>query len=388
MGEQQALALDTLILEQRDLQRARQMARSGDSAVMPALKRLKDDAERALLAEDYSVTYKKLAPPNGDKHDYMSLAPYWWPNPNTPHGLPYIRRDGAVNPARDHSSDRKSLAGMTGAVTTLGVAYFFTGSEEYSGRAAELLRLWFLHDATRMNPHLQYAQAVPGRSAGRSAGIIETHDLPDLLDAVALLKPSRAWTETDHQQLQLWFSRFLRWLLESSQGREEARAKNNHGTWYDVQVASYALFTGQERLAREVLGDFGKKRIATQIEADGRQPHEVERTQAWHYSIFNLLALFKAAAIAGKIGIDLWATEPNNPSLRKAIDWLVPFGAREKKWPFKEVGAFEPQKLAPLLRQAALRYHEPYYEQAIAKLRNISGDERWQLLHAKLSSTK
>src|SRR6185369_9813989 len=108
---------------------------------------------------------------------------------------------------------------------------------------------------------------------------------------------------------------------------------------------------------------FAVKRIAAQIEPDGRQLRELERAQAWHYSIFNLQALFSAAAIADKVGIDMWNSETNNRSMRKATDWLIPFATGEKKWPYKEIAAVEPQKLAPLLRIAALRYRDPAYEQ-------------------------
>jgi hypothetical protein len=176
--------------------------------------------------------------------------------------------------------------------------------------------------------------------------------------------------------------------LESPQGQEEVKAKNNHGSWYDVQVASYALFTGQEQLAKKVLAGFAAKRIATQIEPDGRQPNELARSRAWHYSIFNLQALFNAAAIADKVGIDMWKSETTNRSIRKAIDWLIPFATGEKKWPYKEIAAFEPQKLAPLLRIAAIRYREPAYEHAIARLPKITGDERWQLLYPKFAATR
>jgi alginate lyase len=376
------------ILDRADLQGSKQKAHNGDPSVTASLKKLQSDADRAPAGVNYSVTHKTLSPPSGSKHDYMSVAPYWWPNPNTPSGLPYIRRDGDVHPERDRTSDRKRLGNMIQTVKALGIAYFFFDNEIYADRAAELLRVWFVNAATKMNPHLKYAQSVPGRSQGRGAGIIETHDFPDMLDAVSLLSTSKAWTKTNQQQLQVWFTGYLQWLLESAQGQEEAKAKNNHGGWYDIQVASYALFTGQDQLAKKVLAEFVTKRIATQIEADGRQTHELARTQAWHYSIFNLHALFAAAAIADKVGTDMWNAETNNRSMRKAIDWLIPFATAEKKWPYKEISAFEPQKLAPLLRIAALRYREPAYEKAIMKLPNIIGDERWQLLYPKNAELK
>jgi hypothetical protein len=371
------------ILDWSDLERAKQSLRTSPELI-PALKKLQRDADGALAGGNYSVTDKTIAPPSGNKHDYMSLAPYWWPNPDTPNGLPYIRRDGEINPERDHASDRKRLDAMVHAVTTLASAYFFTGTDKYADRAVKLLRFWFFDPASKMTPRLEYAQAVPGRSQGGAAGIIETHDLPYLLDAVALLSHSPLWTKTDHKQLQAWFGAYLEWLRKSPQGRDEAEAKNNHGTWYDVQIASYALFTAQDQLAKSVLTQFRAKRIDKQIEPEGRQPRELARAQPWHYSVFNLEAMLNAAAIAGTIGVDPSSFDKGPGDIRAAMNWLAPFATGEKKWQSGQSSNLRPERLAPLLRRSALRYREPGYEQAVAKLPKITGDERWQLLYPKL----
>jgi hypothetical protein len=377
------------ILHPDELLRTKERIQADDPSILPALDRLKRDAERALAAGTFSVTQKDLAPSGGNKHDYMSIAPYWWPNPNTPSGLPYILRDGEVNPARDQTSDRKRLDGLVQSVKTLALGYFFTGREQYAARAAKLLRVWFLDDETKMNPHLRYAQAVPGRNGGRGAGIIETHNLPELIDAVGLLNSSKSWTPIDHKRLQDWFGAYLIWLIDGAEGKAESNAQNNHGSWYDVQLASYALFAGRDELAKKVLGEFPSRRIARQIEADGRQPHELARTQAWNYSIFNLEALFNGASIADNLGIDLWRYEtPDRRGIRRALDWLVPFAIGEKKWSYREIIGHQPEKLAPLLRRAAFRYREPSYEKAIGRLPKIPSDERWQLLYPKTSAVK
>jgi hypothetical protein len=366
------------------LTESKKRLQAGDPTFLAALNRLTRDAERALKSPTFSVTHKDLLPPSGDKHDYMSLAPYRWPNPNTTHGLPYVRRDGEINPERDRTSDRKRLDQLVQAVKTLGLAHYFTGREEYAVHAAKRLRVWFFDEATKMNPHLRYAQAVPGRNTGRPEGIIETHNLPELIDAVGLLQGSNGWTETDHIRLRGWFNSMLNWLRDSPESKAEAKSRNNHGTWYDVQVASFALFVEREKVAKQLLAEFAARRIAKQIELDGSQPQELARTQAWHYSIFNLEALFNAAAPADKVGIDLWNYETNDKrSIRKALDWLIPFAAGEKKWTYKEISPFEPQKLAPLLRRAAIVYREPAYDEAIAKLPKPTGDERWQLFYPR-----
>jgi Alginate lyase len=372
------------VLDSKLLTTAKNRLQSNDPAILPAFNRLIREADRALGSEAFAVVQKNSTPPSGNKHDYMSIAPYWWPNPNTPNGLPYVRRDGEVNPERDPSSDRKKLDYMIQGVKTLSLGYFFTGREQYSAQATKLLQIWFLDPATQMNPNLRYAQAIPGVNQGRGAGIVETHNLPQLIDAVGMLKESKSWNRSSHRALQEWFSAYLTWLLESSEGQREARAQNNHGSWYDVQVASYALFTGKNELAEKVLNEFPRKRIAEQIQPDGRQPFELQRTQAWGYSLFNLEALFDAASIADKLSMDLWNYQtPDKRGIRNALDWLLPFAIEEKSWSHQPISAWAPEKLAPFLRRAAGHYQEPCYERAIGKLTGAFTDQRWQLLYPK-----
>ena len=379
-GEQ----LGVSILQARDLGETKKRLQAGDHALQPALNKLRRDADRALQNQPVSVTQKQLLPPSGDKHDYISIAPYWWPNPAARNGLPYVRRDGDINPERDQTSDRKRLDQLVQGVKTLALAYYCTENDAYARHAAKLLRAWFLDETTKMNPHLRYAQSIPGRNSGRAEGIIETHTLPEVIDALGLLQGSKGWTPSDQRQLRDWFNTYLDWLRESPEGKAEAKAQNNHGTWYDVQVASFAIFVGRDQVARQVLGDFATGRIAVQIEPAGRLPHELARTRAWNYSIFNLEAMFNAASIADQLKIDLWNYQTaSHRSIRKALDWLIPFATGEKKWIDREIAAFEPQKLAPLLRRAAIVYRESAYEEAIAKLPKLTGDERWRLLYPR-----
>jgi Alginate lyase len=372
------------LLEPRQLDEVKTRIKSGDAALTPAFDKLLREAGRALAAGIFSVVDKNIAAPSGNKHDYMSIAPYWWPNPNTPNGLPYVRRDGEVNPERDQTSDRKSLENMVRVVNTLSLAYFFTGREEYAAQATKLIRVWFLDAATKMNPNLKYAQAIPGRNNGRAAGIIETHDLPELIDAVGMLSGSKSWDHSNQRALQDWFYAYLTWLLESPEGRTEAKTANNHGSWYDVQIASYALFIGKNELARKVLNEVPTARIAKQIEPDGRQPRELERTQALSYSLFNLEALFDTASIADKLGFDLWNYQTQDKrGIHKALDWLLPFATGDKKWSYQEISVWQPEKLAPLLRRAALQYREMSYENALSKLPGVMADQRFNLLYPK-----
>ncbi len=350
------------------LAKAKAGVMAGDETLRPAMDRLRKNAAAALKAGPFSVIDNDMAPPSGDKHDYISFGPYWWPDPLKKDGLPYIRRDGEVNPeTRSGGSDSPALGKMVSAVQTLALAYYFTGDEPCAEHAAQLLRVWFLDPATKMNPNLNFGQGIPGRVDGRATGIIDTSGLPRVVDAIGLLGTSQVWKSEDQEGMRAWFTAYLDWLRTSKHGKGESRAGNNHGTWYDVQVASFALFVGQDRLARELVEASRGKRIAAQIEPDGRQPAELARTKPFGYSTFNLQALFALAALGEKVGVDLWRFETaEGRGLRKALEFLAVYADSQQKWPYKDLH-FDRSALIPLLEQGAAVYGEAY-RRALKKL--------------------
>ena len=123
---------------------------------------LKAQADALLDVEPLSVVMKEKAPVSGDKHDYMSLARYYWPDPSKPDGLPYISRDGVSNPELE-KYDRNRLGDTANRIATLSLAWYFNGDEKYAEKAVELIRVWFLNKETCMNPHMDYAQVTRGR---------------------------------------------------------------------------------------------------------------------------------------------------------------------------------------------------------------------------------
>jgi hypothetical protein len=374
------------LLDGKHLQAARQRIHDGDKNLAAALAVLERDAQQALSAGPFSVVHKTATPPSGDKHDYMSQAPYFWPNPSTTNGLPYIRRDGERNPEINKYPDHQAMDQMVSAVESLALAYYFKGDEAYDAKAAQLLRTWFLDPATRMNAHLQYAQAVPGINTGRGIGLIETRSLTRVVEAIGLLAGSQALTEADRRGLQAWFAKFLQWMRESENGRDEAAAKNNHGTYYDVQAASFALFVGRKDLATEILQAARQKRVAAQIEPDGRQPLELARTRSWSYSIGNLQGLMSLAQLAENVDVDLWNYRTaDGRSIRKALDYLVPFAFGEQKWPHKQLGEFSRQALYPAVRRAAVKYPETQYLTLLSKMPEVDPENRSSLLNPKVN---
>jgi hypothetical protein len=342
-------------------------------AESPARDALLKQADQALRMAPSSVMDKKAKPPSGDKHDYMSVGPYWWPDPSKPDGLPYIRKDGQTNPSRtDDQTDNATFKRLLGAVPTLALAYRETGREGYAAHAAKLLRVWFLDPSTKMNPNLNYGQAIPGRVDGRGTGIIDTAGLLELTQALPWLEKSSAWTKADRDGMKSWMAKYCAWLQTSKNGLEEAAAKNNHGTWYDVQVTALALYTGQTDLARRVVEEAKSKRIAAQIEPDGKMPLELERTNSLSYTTMNTRAFLNLADLAKKAGVDLWNYQTDDGrSIRKAIDFLGAYADPSKDWPFQQIGGVKLSnrvEIATLLRRAALAYKDPRYEAMMAKL--------------------
>ncbi|PWT90239.1 MAG: hypothetical protein C5B55_10035 [Blastocatellia bacterium] len=372
--------LRIFLLDARTLEANKRRVLANDPELTPAVAKLERDANKALNAGPFSVTTKSVTPPSGDKHDYMSQAPYFWPDPNKPNGLPYIRRDGERNPEIEKINNHRVKDQMEDAVETLALAYYFKGDERYAEKATELLRVFFLTPDSRMNPNLQFGQGIPGITAGRGIGLIETRGLTRVVDSIGLLVGSKAWTNSDQRGMEEWFAKFLQWMLESKNGRDESAAKNNHGTYYDVQVVSFAQFLGKRDLARKVLLEARTKRIALQVEPDGRQPLELARTRAWGYSVGNLDGLMLLARLGENVDVDLWNFKTvDGRSVERALDFLVPF-ALGQKWTYQQLGEWPPQQLFPLIRRAAGHYKDAQLQIALEKLPALDVSDRGNLL--------
>lgn len=337
------------------------------------LLRLADAAAEACNAPRLSVVDKPAAPPSGDLHDYASQAPYWWPDPASPDGLPYLRRDGEVNP-EFYGTDRDRLAALCDRVTVLTLHHHATGDIDSARAAGRALRTWFLDDATRMNPNLRHAQRVPGHCDGRGIGIIDTTPFCYLLDVVRQLPFGDTWTPADLTALQAWFSAYIDWLLESDHGRDECKEHNNHGTWYDAQVACFAVFCGRDEIARAQIERFTRARIVAQLAADGSQPHELARTLSLSYCTYNLSGFAVLAQLSRRLGDDLWTWRPADggaASLAQAFRWMLPYYCNEQPWTWPQIGRFDPAGAAFPLALAADATHDADFETTFIQLARL-----------------
>ncbi|HML53488.1 MAG TPA: alginate lyase family protein [Solidesulfovibrio magneticus] len=349
-----------LFVAEADLQRTKAALAAGDPALAPALGQLREECAEAMAVGRLTVTDKKLPSPSADPRDYVSRAPYWWPDPDKPDGLPPIRKDGEVHPDAQ-KGDVTTFEKLADAVGTLALGYYLTGEEQWAAKAAGLLRAFFLDPATAMRPHLRYGQLVPGQTEGSGFGLIDLRRLPEVCDAASLLVGSPAWSAKDMDGLRAWMQAYLDWLLASPQGRQAREAANNHGTWHDVQAAGLALFCGKNELAREVLARF-PARLAAQVRPDGEQPLELARTRSLSYSLSNLEGLFRLMQLGDRLGLDLWAlTPPDAGTPRKALDYLLPYLGDRAPWPGQQITPVgHNQGIALMLRLASVRYSPTY----------------------------
>ena len=342
---------DTLFLRTSDLQRKKQLIHE-DALYKAAYEDLLQRADRTLGKPLYSVMSKTLTPDSGDKHDYMSFGPYWWPDPKKEDGLPFINRDGEVNPAsRDSRSDRPKLSALTDELKILSMAYYLSEDDKYAERGAALINTWFLDKQTRMNPNLNYGQAIPGRTKGRGIGIIETRKLDKIVDALILFSGSKEFTDDIIRGTKKWLNDYLTWLLTSKNGQDEAKTKNNHGTWYDFQVAALALYCDRKDDALTVFKRVDSLRIPKQIKEDGSHPHELARTRSFDYSKMNIQGFLQLARLAEHLDFDLWNS--NEKRLLKAILFLEPYSNEEMKWPHKQIKTIRVESLFMVLKLAA-----------------------------------
>jgi hypothetical protein len=317
-------------------------------------------ADEALHIPPLSVVHKDIVPPSGDKHDWMNLADYTWPNPDTNDGLPYVNRDGEANPeARRY--DRPRFNRLVLSALRLTAAWRVTGRESFARKAAELLETWFVDPATAMTPHLRYAHHVPGSVDGRKDGLIVfCSALPSLLDSWLALRGGRFIDDDRHAAMRDWAGRFLEWLETDPMSLEHAEAANNHGTFHEVLVCYLMLFVGRLDAAGDMLAASLDRRLAEQVGPDGQQPHETHRTLSAQYSLYNLKALMSLARLGERVGVDGWRAGSSAPPIREAARYLYRHASGETTWPHPQIAPPTWWFLVPLCRAVNRAYGDTF----------------------------
>ena len=289
-------------------------------------------ADRYLKEKPVTITASFSPRSAGGRHDFFSEGDYWWPDPTNPDG-PYIQRDGMSNPD-NFVEHRRAMVRLSIQVPALAAAWKISGRRAYSDKAAEHLRAWFFDDETRMNPNLQYAQAIKGRFTGRGIGIIDTIHLVEVARAMEVLEGSRSLRRSETDGIKKWFADYLLWMTTHKYGIDEREAKNNHGTCWVMQVAAFAHLTGNEEMLEYGRNRFRTVLVPNQIEKDGSFPQELRRTKPYGYSLFNLDAMATVAQILSTPEDDLWKFETSDGrGLKRAMDFMVPYIQKKDSFP-------------------------------------------------------
>ncbi|KAF9934829.1 hypothetical protein FBU30_010802 [Linnemannia zychae] len=341
----------------------------------------------------YSVIIKPISkmPPSGDIHDYTSLARYFWKNPDTEDGLPYVRVDGKPNPDMDSVWDYRLLRKVFRDCYYMAHAYFWTGEPRYAEKIVYRVKEWFLDEKTRMNPNLKYGSLIFGTEMGRAQGVLDMFKVFAMFDALKIIEGSAAMQAEPQliPDLQRWFASYIAWVDSSAEAAQERDAHNNHGTYFTVQYLSILEFLGRDKEARALAIEAKQKRVGSQIRRDGAQPHETIRPVSFFYSIFNLQGLMMLSMQAESHGVDLWHykgpiefktmrmnglpkpvdIEVGGGTIEDAIRYLVKYGIRDASdWPYPNSGGRNLKDVLKMARAARLIYKNDYWSNLITSL--------------------
>ena len=298
-------------------------------------KQILDNAAWAMQQQPITVTAQTSPRSAGGKHDFFSEGDYWWPNPKSVDS-PYIQRDGMTNPD-NFVAHRHAMIRLSQIVGALASAYKITGDEKYITHALKHCNAWFVDAATKMNPHLLYAQAIKGRFTGRGIGIIDTIQLIEVVQGLLAMEQGGRIDKNALAPIRNWFEQYLQWLTTHQYGKDEMNATNNHGTCWVMQVAAFAKFAGNVQLTKFCSDRYKTVLLPNQMAADGSFPRELGRTKPYGYSIFNLDAMTTVCQILSTKEDNLWTYQTaDGKSIKKGIEYLYPYVADKTKWPHKQ----------------------------------------------------
>ncbi|WP_052670954.1 alginate lyase family protein [Draconibacterium sediminis] len=322
------------------LELARQKIGVGDSLYTKAYESIIVLANNELKKKIDPVTNKTVLPASGDIHDYYTLGSYYWPDSSKEDGLPWIYKDGEFNPINQGpETDWTRLKELFSSLNTLNLAYYFSGDEKYILKARKIVRVWFIDENTKVNPNVDYGKAIPGKVSGTNFAIIDWTDLGKVITTIQLLEKSNLWSANDSIVMEKWLNDYYKWLTESEFGILESTRSNNHATNYDYQLIGLMIYLGKLEEAEAKLEEVKLTRIATQIDQDGGQPHELARTKSVNYTVNNLWALARIADLGRRFTrVDLWDYQSENgASIKKAFDFVIPYFKGEANWKWKQI---------------------------------------------------
>ncbi|KAJ7204990.1 chondroitin AC/alginate lyase [Mycena pura] len=305
-------------------------------------------AEEMASYGPWSVTYKPVVAPSGDKHDYMSWAPYEWPNCTVVSNktvltseqvwktCPYVFRDGLVNPDRTTINDFQSFFNLSDAVLYNAIAATFQKtSSVYSQNVVKFIDTWFLNANTSMNPNLNFAQmnrGPTGQLASTPPVLMRPSDLrgfAKIASGILSLRKSENpdWTAALDTQMVAWCNKYIDWLQTAPKAITAAKATNNHGTIFVSQLAALKLIVNDVAGAVNLTQGYFQGHYKGQLAASGDQPQEASRSESrpYHYRNFNIAGMVTNARILAFADptVNPWAFTANGATIQTSVDFLM-----------------------------------------------------------------
>ena len=315
-------------------------------------------AAATLLLEPVTITRYHAALSPGSPNDFFSTGEFWWPNTNSPDGLPYYRRSGRPNPDV-FAEHRKCLSVFRDNLTALAAAYKVTGNDRYATVGAEWLKVFFINPATRMNPNVQYAQSVPGIATGRTGGIQDVLPLVEVPVAVKTLEKSPSFSPEISAGFRKWAADYLDWLMTSAKSDDLADTGDNFTLIYWLNVAVFADYLGDQERLDICRNRFKYFLLSNQIGPDGNFTY-APRNRVFDAMLSQSDYLGTLCQVLSTSNDDLWHfTSPEGRNVRQMVDHLYGQLENKTKWS-KRHGEGVPRRESNLLF-AGIAYGEPKY---------------------------
>jgi len=316
-----------VLLDKQKIQTVKSQLADGSASqeAKDVYKRLLKDANKLLASPNYSVINKTIIPPGATANDFVSISSKAWPDENKPGGLPWVKLADTNPDSKSDKVDRQRINDMANTVFTLSQAYYFSDDVKYAAKASSMIKTWFLATRTRMSPHLQYAQTIPGIDKKNSSGVMDGRLIPNnILDSINLIRGSAHWSERFDQVMNQWLTQYLTWLTGSKMGHNAAKKTDRNGSWYYLQTTSLAWYLNDTKaLSRNI--KFAKGNLKKQFNSKGGLIKELGRSKSYSDSCFSLEGLTGIAIIANKAGKKFWdLPSKNKSSIAKGINYLIP----------------------------------------------------------------
>ena len=302
-------------------------------------KKIVQQAEGAIKKDPVAVTDKTICI-SGDKHNYESLSPYWWPDPKNPKG-PYIARDGEFNP-EFKEYDLPRLGKLKDNLVTCSKAFFLTGDTRYYDFFCRQLDVWFINPDTRMTPNFEYSQFIPGRNNGRGnpQGMTDVYNFNDMLESIRLVNSVSGIGKKRMKAVKTWFHDFADWMQTSEYGKKVLSTDGQRLT-YETTIYNIFIFTKQKSPCKAIFKAFPEKRIYAIIEEDGKMPLALKRTKAFSYSNANLQRFVDFATLAKADGKRF--SKEDLDRVQQAFDYISQYANNQKEFPYSEIGDWDAQ---------------------------------------------